>query len=68
MKKKENQMQNIKTSVKGKTLTLTIDLGTRLGPSKSGKTVLIATTGGNVVVSDSNGAILGLNLYVPAGV
>jgi len=64
-KGKKNQMQNIKTSVKGKTLTLTIDLGHRIGPSKSGKTLLIASTGGNVVIPDSNGAILGLNLYVP---
>ena len=55
-------MQNIQTSIKGTTLTITIDLAKRFGKSASGKTTLIASTQGNVAVGDS-GAILGLNCY-----
>jgi hypothetical protein len=59
-------MKNITTSVsKDRVLTITIDLKKELGPSKSGKTVLIATTEGNKAVANEDGKqiILGLNLY-----
>ena len=38
-------MQNVNVSVKGKTMTITVDLSKNIGPSASGKTVLIGTTG-----------------------
>jgi len=56
-------MQNVNFSVKGNTLTITVDLTKRLGPSKSGKTVGIASTQGNVAVPDGKGAVVGLNVY-----
>lgn len=57
-------MQNCKIDVKGKTLTITIDLAQRLGRSASGKTTLIATSGGNcpVVPTDPN-IYIGINCY-----
>jgi len=55
-------MQNIEMSVKGKILTITVDLSKELGPSKSGKTILIASTKGNQKV-DGSDAIVGVNIY-----
>lgn len=57
-------MENITIKVNGDILTLTIDLSKKLRNSKSGKTMLIATTGGNQKIADSREEILGLNLYV----
>mgnify|MGYP000998803140 CR=1 FL=1 len=54
---------NIKAEVKGQTLHLEIDLSKRLGPSASGKTVIVATTSGNKQIEGSD-VILGLNAYV----
>ena len=56
-------MQNVKMSVKGQTLTIEIDLSKRLGPSKSGKTTVIATTSGNVDVPDNSEIKIGINCY-----
>jgi hypothetical protein len=55
-------MTNMKLAVKGTTLTITVDLSERHGKSKSGKTTMIASSGGNVAVPDSV-AIVGLNIY-----
>lgn len=56
-------MTNVKTSIKGKILHIEIDLGQRNGKSASGKTTVIATTQGNIVVDPESGATLGLNVY-----
>lgn len=57
-------MQNVNMQVNGNTLTITVDLSKRLGRSASGKTVLIASTGGNVSIPGAvKGETLGLNLY-----
>ena len=60
-------LENIKVNhnQKDKILTLTIDLSKKLGPSKSGKTVLIASTGRSEQVAP--GIFLGLNLYTYEG-
>lgn len=55
---------NITASIDGTILTLTIDLSKTLGPSKSGKNAIIATTSGNVALPD--GSRIGLNVYRPA--
>ena len=55
-------MDNVKTKVVGNILTIEIDLTKTLGPSKSGKTILIATTSGNQSVPGTEGT-LGLNFY-----
>lgn len=56
-------MQNIELQVEGDRLTIVIDLSKSLGPSKSGKTEVIASTRGNVSVTDDGAVKLGLNVY-----
>jgi hypothetical protein len=55
---KEN---NIKVAVDGDILVLRIDLSKNFGKSKSGKSVIVASSKGNKEVVD--GFILGLNIY-----
>jgi hypothetical protein len=53
--------KNVDAELDGNTLTLKIDISKRFGPSKSGKTTIIATSEGNKPIK---GAVtLGLNLY-----
>ena len=54
-------LSNIIAEVKGKTLTLTVDLSKRQGRSKSGKTEIIATSAGAFAVE--GGAMVNLNVY-----
>jgi hypothetical protein len=55
-------MKNVEYSVNGNTLTITVDLTKEFGPSASGKTVIIATTEGNVRLADRE-EFMGLNVY-----
>ena len=57
-------MQNIEMSVDGDILTVKIDISKRYGKSKSGKTVIIASTGGNMPIPESNDIKIGVNCYV----
>ena len=57
--------QNISIEVKGDKAIITIDLSHRGGLSSSGKSVIVASTGGNVPIPGTN-VILGLNAYVKA--
>lgn len=52
---------NVEATIDGDILTLTIDLAKTIGPSKSGKTRLVASTNGNASLPD--GAKVGLNVY-----
>jgi hypothetical protein len=61
MEKETEIGTNVTAQVEGNVLTLRIDLSKDLGPSKSGKTRMVATTSGNVKLPD--GAKLGLNVY-----
>lgn len=59
-------MQNVKVTTKGKKLVLEIDLGDEIGPSKSGKTVLIASSQGNQTIGmteDGQPISIGVNVY-----
>lgn len=56
-------MKNVKTEVKGKILTITVDLSQSQGDSKTGKTEIIATTSGNVTIDGAGGVVMGLNIY-----
>lgn len=56
-------MKNVKTEVKGKIMTITVDLGKEFGPSKSGKTTIIASTEGNPAVEGTTGIFFGVNVY-----
>ena len=55
-------MKNVKLSVSGNTLTLTVDLTQEFGPSSSGKTIIIASTEGNFPLPGRT-EVVGLNVY-----
>lgn len=52
--------KGIVATIEGNDLVLRIGLGQDFGPSKSGKTKVVATTSGTVKLS--NGMLLGVNL------
>jgi len=60
--KEGEEMQNVEWEVKGDKLIIEIDLTKDFGPSKSGKTITIASTRGNQKIEGTN-AIIGLNVY-----
>jgi len=55
-------MKNIEMKVDGTILTIRVDLAKEFGKSSSGKSVIIATTEGNVSVPDREEKV-GLNVY-----
>ena len=55
-------MKNVKLSVSGNTLTITVDLTQEFGPSSSGKTIIIASTEGNFPLPGRT-KVVGLNVY-----
>lgn len=54
-------MKNIIVTTKDNVLNLAIDLSKSQGPSKSGKSTVIATTGGNKEIAP--GIYMGVNIY-----
>lgn len=60
-----SDMKNVKMEVKNNTLTITIDLSKDFGPSKSGKTTVIASTLGNQPVPSNESIKIGVNVYKP---
>ncbi len=56
-------MNNVKMEVKGNELTITIDLDAPTHPSKSGKTMVIASTEGNKRIPDHEDVFAGVNVY-----
>ena len=55
-------MKNVEMTVDGAVLTIKIDLSKEFGPSASGKTIIIASTEGNITVPTREEKI-GLNVY-----
>lgn len=56
-------MKNVEMKVEGNILTIKVDLTKDFGPSSSGKTIIIASTEGNVAVEGHEEAKIGLNIY-----
>lgn len=56
-------MKNIKIQVIGDRLTIECDLSQVYGPSKSKKSVIVASTEGNASVPGHEDLKLGVNLY-----
>ena len=56
-------MKNVEMSVSENILTIKVDLTKEFGKSSSGKTVIIATTEGNVSVEGAEDKKVGLNVY-----
>lgn len=57
-------MTNAQLAMNGDILTITVDMSKTHGASKSGKSIIIATSGGNKSVPGTE-AKIGLNIYVP---
>jgi len=55
-------MKNVEMTLEGNTLTIKVDLSKEFGPSSSGKTIIIASTEGNVSIPNREEKI-GLNVY-----
>ena len=56
-------MKNVEMSVENNILTITVDLTREFGPSASGKTIIIASTEGNVAIEGAEDKKIGLNVY-----
>lgn len=58
-------MKNVKMSVSGSTLTIEVDLSHEGAVSKSGKSVIIASSEGNKPIAGAEEYKIGLNIYKP---
>ena len=56
-------MKNVEMTVEKDILTIKVDLTKEFGPSSSGKTIIIASTEGNVSVPGHEEKKIGLNVY-----
>jgi len=55
-------MKNVQMTVDGTVLTIKVDLSKEFGPSSSGKTIIIASTEGNVTIPNRDEKV-GINVY-----
>ena len=56
-------MKNVDMSVENNVLTIKVDLTKEFGPSASGKTIIIASTEGNISIPEKEEIKIGLNVY-----
>ena len=56
-------MKNCEMKLTGNILTITVDISKDFGKSSSGKSVIIASTEGNVSVPEKEDIKIGLNIY-----
>jgi len=56
-------MKNVDMKVEGDWLVITVDLSREFGASKSGKSITIASTDGNVSVPGREEVKIGVNVY-----
>ena len=56
-------MKNVDMKLNGNILTITVDLSKEFGLSSSGKSLIIASTEGNVSVEGKEEVKVGLNIY-----
>ena len=64
-KELELMAKNIETRVQGDKLVITVDLSKNYGLSSSGKSLIIATSEGNVPVPGREDIKIGVNVYRP---
>lgn len=58
--------ENIEARIEGNKLIMEVDLTRRLRPSRSGKTISVATTSGNQKIVTEHGTVaIGVNVYTP---
>jgi len=56
-------MKNVEMKMEGNILMIRVDLTKEFGPSASGKTIIIASTEGNISIPDQDEIKIGLNVY-----
>jgi len=56
-------MKNVEMTTENNILSIKVDLTKEFGPSSSGKTIIIATTEGNVSIEGHDEIKVGLNVY-----
>jgi hypothetical protein len=56
-------MKNVEMKVEENVLTIKVDLTKEFGPSSSGKTIIIASTEGNISIPEKEAIKVGLNVY-----
>lgn len=56
-------MKNVEMKLDGDILTIKVDMTKEFGPSASGKTIIIASTEGNISIPDKDEVKIGLNVY-----
>jgi hypothetical protein len=56
-------MKNVEMNLEGNILTIKVDITKEFGPSASGKTIIIASTEGNISIPDKDDVKIGLNIY-----
>jgi len=56
-------MKNIEMKLEGDILTIKVDVTKEFGPSASGKTIIIASTEGNISIPEKEEIKIGLNVY-----
>jgi hypothetical protein len=56
-------MKNIEMKLSGTQLVITVDITKDFGMSKSGKSITIASTEGNISIPEHEDIKIGLNIY-----
>jgi hypothetical protein len=56
-------MKNVEITYEKDVMVIRVDLKKNFGPSKSGKTIIVASTEGNVSVGNDGTMKLGMNVY-----
>jgi len=56
-------MKNVEMKLEGNILIIKVDLTKEFGPSSSGKTIIIASSEGNVAIPEKEEVKIGLNVY-----
>jgi len=56
-------MKNVDMKITGTILTITVDISKEYGLSTSGKSLIIASTEGNVSIPEKEEIKIGLNIY-----
>jgi len=56
-------MKNVEMKLDGDILMIKVDVTKEFGPSASGKTIIIASTEGNISIPEKDAIKIGLNVY-----
>jgi hypothetical protein len=56
-------MKNCEMKLEGDILTIKVDISQEFGKSSSGKSIIIASTEGNVSITEKEDIKIGLNVY-----